>query len=110
MEAIEAGGGNCCGWIPVSKCPPPELTDHIHSDELSYEVTIQNGAILDISFCRFQSGHWWKGNVPADAYVTVWGKRPAPYQHTKKGNCPRTEVMENLKESWIKILALPLRF
>lgn len=84
MDAIEAGGGDCCGWIPVGNSLPREQAGPRHADGLSYEVTLQKGPILDIAYCRFQDGHWWNGDTPADSYVTAWRKRPAPYRGKEK--------------------------
>lgn len=86
MDAIEAGGGDCCGWIAADRCLPQELADRIHPDGLCYEVTIQKDATVDIGFCRFQGGHWWEGVVPVDTYVIAWRKHPVPYQQKKEKN------------------------
>lgn len=83
MDAIETGGGDCCGWIPVGRNLPQEQTDPGCPEGLNYEVTLQKGTTPDTGFCRFQDGHWWKGNVLMDAYVTAWRKRSAPYEKEK---------------------------
>lgn len=80
MDAIETGGGDCCGWIPVSRHLPQEQADAGHPDGFRYEVTVQKGAFLDIDFCQFRGGHWWEGDTLVDSHVTAWRKRTAPYQ------------------------------